>query len=295
MLPLPPKSPSSFDPCVRPSAYPLALGMRADRGPVWPCLVRSGFLGFGVLALAILVIPKVLSTGGHLHRGWWLFYPTWYVVSSLTYGWLRWITGGGGRRVRATTSRPRQWTRRGLVALAALPLAGVILVLAGVGGYTGCGGYDPARYEFSVVDPDGQPIPGVALRVLGPSREVSAYVWNDTEEPEGPRARLEGFWPVLEYSGDPLKTDAAGQLVVHQAEFTIHFSSSGVSIFGMHFETHSHGPRHAIELRHANFRPHVIQFMTLQEMALRTGAAHTRGPGGIWMRTVAVRVVMERP
>ncbi len=298
MLPLPPKNPPDPD---RAFAAP-APG--ASAAPRYPCgrallrhIMRGGFLGFGLVAVGlVLTLELTLSRRPGLHPGWWLLYPVVYVVTSLAYGWLRWGLSGRSRRHPSREHRKARWARRIVAGVATVPVLFVVLLVAGAGAgsYHWDGGYAPARYAFTVVGADGDPIQGAELRVLGPTRDTRAEDWSQFVSWDTDLPVLSGSWPIYEFGPHALRTNARGQLVVHQVERGLQFGGFRSVVFGVTLEASTTKPDHALQFRCAGYQSRTLDFDALDRNAWKARESEVEGPAGIPLARVEVRVVMVR-
>jgi len=195
-----------------------------------------------------------------------------WLVTGLTFGTVRFAVRMATRAREETVAV--RWLGRAIAILAAVAALAAFLSVAVAGMYVADGGYWPARYAITVVDPGGRPLPGVEIVLRGERRELRR---------SSDDARI-GYWPLQEYEGRPLRTDARGELVVHQIDEGIQFGSSGCYLYGWDFETSSSRPDHKLEFRHPGFRPYTLDFWDLNRMASDAVG---------WPASVAVRVVLQ--
>ena len=206
-------------------------------------------------------VPFLLLFGGSV----WL-------VAGLTFGTVRFAVRMASRTRDETTLV--RWLSRLLAILVA------VAALLGFGFVAdpmvvhGDGGYWPAEYLITVVDPTGLPLRRVEVVLHGKSIALSEFY-------DGSAV---GYWPIQEYEGRPLLTDEEGQLLVHQVREGIQFGSTAYILFGMRFEISSSRPNHRLEFRSPDYRPQVLDFWDLNRRAFDAGG---------WPASIEVRVVLE--
>lgn len=144
------------------------------------------------------------------------------------------------------------------------------------------GGFARARYRFRFVDTAGLPVAGVSLHVEGPVRPARERMVD----------RDGGQWPIHEAGQRGLRTDARGELTVHQPErHAYQWTVFEATLFSRARER----PRFACVFKKSGYRPHRIRFTRLDELARWRipGAPMHAGPGGFDYPTIAVDVVLQ--
>jgi len=254
-------------------------------------ILLGGFLGYGLLLAVPVVIIVTPLKGRGLSPGLWVLFTVLYLVAALSFGWIRWFlrdrVHGSGEETRLQKCLRPVWA-----GLLTLPVLFLVLSLVMQDTYLWDGGFQAARYTFIVVDPSGDPLPNTEFVVDGPFRQTWERDWLHGDGGEGLPPRLPGFWPIFEYGGDPLYTDEAGRLVVHQADHGLQFSGSGYRLFGIHFDISATKPDIVLEFRRKGYEPWAIDFDDLNRRAVRDGGREVKGPRGRSMPEIEVRVVM---
>lgn len=186
------------------------------------------------------------------------------------------------------------WKRVVLAGLLSLPFLGLCLWIASPGCVWSCGGYCSARYEIAVVDDLGNPLAGVEMRVLGPTRESWARDWREVGESGRSPPPLSGGWPVFEFDGEPLCTGADGRLLFHQAESGPQWCRGSWTVFGKQVGASAPAQDHTLEFRSAGYRAHKVSLAALDRSAWGWVGPRVVGPEGAPVPVVPIRVVLKR-